>query len=579
MTPTQEKRVACLYRVSTTKQIDDNDIPLQQNACRKLVSQHDGWSIIDEYVEKGVSGYKTSIQNRDEIQRALRDAKSGKYDVLLVFTTDRLCRIHDDYTPTLKAFSKYVEVWTCDKGNITIKTHTDALIASIDGWNNEAESIKISIRTDEKHKQMTEDGEFRGGSNPYGYKFVKSGKFSKRDKKQRKELFDMVIDEQESEVVKLIFNLAYEYGYGGNRIASHLNSNGILTRSGVRWIMPTINYMLRNPIYKGYPAYGKKTCKKVVGEQQSSQRNQPEDQWIVSSDKVESLAIIEEHVWDAVKLNRQSRNPFEDRASVNLPTKGQLLFVGFIRCGHCGSPLCTTQHVKQGKNSKKISLKYRCSGKQSGKTNCDGGSIYAQNKIEDQVIDNVMVYMSELGRHDFSNEYAVQKESEIKTLQKKLQDQNALKEKKHKEIAVLQDEIPKSIMGDSPFTKEQLADLIKRKTTELEDLRVEIIALEQVLMVKQSEILDADLVQNLCRDFSTLFQDSTIERKKMILSKIIDEVIVFKDRIKIKYKLHIQELSRTILGVQNNIKWESSLYKNTYPVYIEKLVEVFYQAS
>ncbi|SHE39636.1 Resolvase, N terminal domain [Caldanaerobius fijiensis DSM 17918] len=62
------KRVACLYRVSTTKQLDDNDIPMQKKACREFIAKQDGWVLVKEYEEKGVSGYKISAHERDKLQ-------------------------------------------------------------------------------------------------------------------------------------------------------------------------------------------------------------------------------------------------------------------------------------------------------------------------------------------------------------------------------------------------------------------------------------------------------------------------------------------------------------------------------
>lgn len=52
-TSKENKRVATLYRVSTKGQLDGNDIPMQQRACRG-------------YIERGVSGFKVSIANRDD---------------------------------------------------------------------------------------------------------------------------------------------------------------------------------------------------------------------------------------------------------------------------------------------------------------------------------------------------------------------------------------------------------------------------------------------------------------------------------------------------------------------------------
>ena len=50
------KRVYCLYRVSTMKQTDGADIPMQRQACTAFAAEK-GWCIEKEYYERGVSGF------------------------------------------------------------------------------------------------------------------------------------------------------------------------------------------------------------------------------------------------------------------------------------------------------------------------------------------------------------------------------------------------------------------------------------------------------------------------------------------------------------------------------------------
>ena len=48
----EKKRVKCLYRVSTKKQVENDDIPMQRQYCRDFAAQHPDWEIIDEVYEK-----------------------------------------------------------------------------------------------------------------------------------------------------------------------------------------------------------------------------------------------------------------------------------------------------------------------------------------------------------------------------------------------------------------------------------------------------------------------------------------------------------------------------------------------
>ena len=92
-----KNRVYTLYRVSTLGQVEKDDIPMQKTKCRAFAEEK-GWTIIKEFSEKGISGFKVAAKDRDAIQEIQKDAVAGKFDILLVFMFDRLGR-RDDETP------------------------------------------------------------------------------------------------------------------------------------------------------------------------------------------------------------------------------------------------------------------------------------------------------------------------------------------------------------------------------------------------------------------------------------------------------------------------------------------------
>ena len=47
-------------------------------------------------------------------------------------------------------------------------------------WQADGESEKTSVRTRTSLRQLVEEGHFKGGSAPYGYDLVKSGRINKR---------------------------------------------------------------------------------------------------------------------------------------------------------------------------------------------------------------------------------------------------------------------------------------------------------------------------------------------------------------------------------------------------------------
>ena len=74
---TDAPRVALAYRVSTKGQVDHDDIPMQKIDCRKF-AQKQGWRVVKEVAEKGVSGSKVSASKRDAIQQLKEEAANGE---------------------------------------------------------------------------------------------------------------------------------------------------------------------------------------------------------------------------------------------------------------------------------------------------------------------------------------------------------------------------------------------------------------------------------------------------------------------------------------------------------------------
>ena len=180
-----QNRVCCLYRVSTTKQVDHDDqnqadIPVQRKACREFAERM-GWTIVYEEQENGVSGFKVSANDRDKIQLIKEYAEQGKFDILLVFMFDRIGRRAEE-TPFVVEWliNHGIQVWSVNEGEQRIDTHVDRLTNYIRFWQADGESQKTSMRTKAALGQMVQEGRFRGGSAPYGYDLVPSGTYNKR---------------------------------------------------------------------------------------------------------------------------------------------------------------------------------------------------------------------------------------------------------------------------------------------------------------------------------------------------------------------------------------------------------------
>ncbi len=77
----------CLYaRVSTTCQSVD-----RQLEELTAVAERNGWVIVDQYVDLGISG-STGRDKRPELDRMMKDAVKKKFDVVMCWSIDRLGR-------------------------------------------------------------------------------------------------------------------------------------------------------------------------------------------------------------------------------------------------------------------------------------------------------------------------------------------------------------------------------------------------------------------------------------------------------------------------------------------------------
>ena len=210
-------RVYTLYRVSTIGQVEKDDIPMQKQVCRDFAKKQ-GWVVI-----------KVSAKDRDAIQEIQHDAALGKFDILLVFMFDRLGR-RDDETPFIVEWfvKNGVEVWSAMEGQQRFDNHVDKLMNYIRYWQASGESLKTSIRTKTRLGQLTEEGHYTGGTVPYGYRAVDKGRVNKRNRT----VLDLEIDEDEAEVIRLIFHKYVDEGYGAQRLSHYLHEHRRSCASG-----------------------------------------------------------------------------------------------------------------------------------------------------------------------------------------------------------------------------------------------------------------------------------------------------------------------------------------------------------
>jgi len=316
--------------------------------------------------------------------------------------------------------------------------------------------------------------------------------------------------------------------------------------------------MFRNPIYKGYIAYSKTQYKGDKG------RRNPKD-WLISDVQNPEWVIINEEDWNKAAEIRESRTPKKfrteniDYKGKHYPnqTKSDLLFIGMIHCGECGSSMCTAKSMatwttRDGKTHKTIKSVYKCNNKCTGNL-CKGRHFYKKEIIEDTVIEEIYNYLEDLKKKDLTNEAEMnhlndtkEERTEIKSIEKETK---LLKGK----LQILKGEVAKSIIGESKFTPELLQSIITETDDTISKNNTRISDLQIALNSKEIEYKAFNAFQKRIPKWREEFEGSDIGSKKMMLAELIDDIVVKSDSIKIKFRISINKFANLDSDEDENI--------------------------
>jgi site-specific DNA recombinase len=526
------KRVWCLYRVSTTKQVDkDNDIPMQKNACYRYVSERPDWKITNELYEKGVSGWKLNASERDEMQIIVNAAQEKKFDVLLVYKSDRLGRKEDD-TPILISLlvKAGIEVWSTVEGQSKAENHLDKLINYLTFWQASGESQNTSIRVKEKIAQMNEQSLYTGSNPPYGYEVYDTGeKHSKYDKTIK----DMRIHNEEKKVVELIFDLYTNKGYGTPRVVQYLNEHGYKTRKGNDWRINTVFSILKNPIYTGKKRYNTK-------DKENHRKNVDSSEWKFSPVR-EDWIIIDENIFFASQSLMDNRRSGQKKP---MPRKGKLLLNGLAYCGYCNQKLysdmgSSSYKLKDGTVKKREINRYRClKARQS--TIEHERNIFTDTKYEEQFEDELNEEIGLLKeRLEFSDSSITRKGKETSLKNDELKMLEKQVKEKESELDDLNGEVIKAIRGKSSFKPEQLSKVIEVVEQELEDIKKKYQLVKNELESLQQEAEQVVEIEDIIKNWKTRYAKADPNEKKMLIYKLVDKVHFYKGHIEIDFKFKV----------------------------------------
>lgn len=427
-----------------------------------------------------------------------------------------------------------ISVWSTQEGEQRFDNHTDKLINYIRFWQADGESEKTSIRTAAGIRRLTEDGYFTGGIAPYGYNMQKLGRKNKRGQ----DVSDLVINENEAEIVRLIYHKYVYENCGTQRIANFLIEKGIKNRAGKNWHPSSINNILGNITYTG-----------ILRSADSR------------SEVLEQLIIIDQATFNKAQNIKNSRkktnNPCNSLQTATIATKSQALLSGKVFCGHCGARLNLTTSGKYTSLAKNMPKnirrrRYVCYGKTRKQTDCDGQTGYTAHILDDiidKMLHEIFKQLGSVSKQDLLNKQFA-KDMNTGQIVLKQAKQNYLKASQ--ELAVLKKEVLKALQGESSFSPEILNQMLI-EAEQKENIYRQMYE-EEVKNYADEENIRQGLGQKYDEviSYAQMYECAEFETKKMIISTLIERIEVSRDyQVKVTFNVTLEQFLEMLTPQQS----------------------------
>lgn len=278
-------------RVSTDKDDQLNSLENQSNYFKDMISENKKWNLVGEYIDEGISG--TSIKNRDKFLKMIDDSKMGKLDLILTKEISRFSRnVIDSIKYTEELLNNGTVVYFLSDNINTIYPDSEFRLTLMSSLAQD-EVRKLSERVKFGIKRMIKEGKVIGG-NLTGY-YKKDGK--------------LIINNDEREIIEILFNLYSSGKYSFESIAQILYKKGYKNKNGKIYSGTTLTKFLTNPRYKGYytanltRVENYKTHKKV--------KINADEQIVYKTDLIEP--IVSEELWNKANELYKRRHALRSR--------------------------------------------------------------------------------------------------------------------------------------------------------------------------------------------------------------------------------------------------------------------------
>lgn len=512
-------KVYTYTRVSTAMQTDGYSLDAQK-ARMKAFADFNDYEIVGTYEDAGKSG--KSIEGRLEFNRMMEDIKLGKDGVsfVLVFKLSRFGRNAADVLSTLQVMQDFGVNLICVEDGIDSSKDAGKLMISVLSAVAEIERENIRVQTMEGRIQKAREGKWNGGFAPYGYQLVDG---------------ELQINEEEAAAIRVIFEQYVTTDIGANGVAKYLENHGIhkiQRQNGKNPLFDAhlVRLILKNPVYCGKIAYGRRKTEKVHGTRNEYHLVEQDNYILVDG---QHDAIIEEDVWQAAQVKLISQAKKYEHVNKGKDTKTHLLS-GIVKCPICGAGMYGNKSIKRKKDGTKYKDFYYYGCKH--RTMTRGHKCDYKKQIREELLDGAVaeVIVKLVGNSKFaammqekinSKVDTAAIDGELASYEKQLRQYYAVKLKLVEEIDSLDPD-------DRHYIKRKadLDDRLYRMYDKIENVETQLIETRAKKQAVEAEKLTGDNIYKVLIYFEKLYAVMNEAERRQLMEALISEIQIYEDR-------------------------------------------------
>ena len=478
------------------------------------------YEIVGEYEDAGKSG--KSIEGRIAFNQMMQDIKSGKDGVsyVLVYKLSRFARNAADVLSTLQVMQDFGVNLVCVEDGIDSSKDAGKLMISILSAVAEIERENIRAQSMEGRLQKAREGKWNGGFAPYGYQLING---------------ELKINEEEAFAIRVIFDKYVNTTMGANSIARYLDNQGIkkIPRQNGKtplFSASLITRILKNPVYNGKIAYGRRRTEKKHGTRNEYQLVEQDDYLV--ADGIHE-AIISDEVWEQAQIKIASQAKKYEHLHKPRGTATHLLS-GLIKCPVCGAGLLGNKSVKYKKDGTKYKdfFYYGCKHRKRERGHKCTFNKQIRKEILDEAVAEVITKL--VSNPKFANlmqEKINMKvdtsniDNEIENYENELRKSNLLKSK------ILED-LDKLDIEDRHYSrmKEDLENRLYKSYDKIESIERNLIDSKAKRENIEAEKLTGDNIYKILIYFDKLYDLMNDEERRKLMEALIEEIHIYEEK-------------------------------------------------